>query len=168
MGKSVTLIAAMGRNRAIGLDGRMPWHLPAELKHFKQVTMGKTIVMGRKTWQAIGRPLPGRQNVVISRNPAFLAKGVDLVGSLAEAIELSESDEVMIIGGGQLYEQALPLAQRMVLTLIDIEPQADTWFPDWDENEWMQIAKTHFAADDNNDLSYRIVELKRKPDQGRA
>jgi dihydrofolate reductase len=168
MGKSVTLIAAMGRNRAIGLDGRMPWHLPAELKHFKQVTMGKTIVMGRKTWQAIGRPLPGRQNVVISRNPAFLAKAVDLVGSLAEAIELSESDEVMIIGGGQLYEQALPLAQRMVLTLIDIEPQADTWFPDWDENEWMQTAETHFAADDNNDLSYRIVELKRKPDQGRA
>jgi len=168
MGKSVTLIAAMGRNRAIGLDGHMPWHLPAELKHFKQATMGKTIVMGRKTWQAIGRPLPGRQNVVISRNPAFFARGVNLVGSLAEAIEVSESDEIMIIGGGQLYEQALPLAQRMVLTLIDIEPQADTWFPDWDENQWMQTAETQVAADDNNDLSYRIVELKRKSDKGRA
>jgi dihydrofolate reductase len=168
MSKTVTLIAAMGSNRAIGLDGRMPWHLPAELKHFKQATMGKTIVMGRKTWQAIGRPLPGRQNVVISRNPAYLARGVDLVGSLDEAIEVSQSDEVMIIGGGQLYEQALPLAQRMLLTLIDIEPQADTWFPDWDEDEWLQAAEAHFPADDNNGLSYRIVELKRKPGRDRA
>jgi len=162
MGKSVTLIAAMGRNRAIGLDGRMPWHLPAELKHFKQVTMGKTIVMGRKTWQAIGRPLPGRQNVVISRNPAFLAKGVDLVGSLAEAIELSESDEVMIIGGGQLYRESLPHADRMILTLVDCEPAADTWFPEWAESLWNRVIVRAERADEQNFFDYQVIELTRR------
>ena len=135
MKKSVTLIAAMGNNRAIGLEGRMPWHLPAELQHFKKTTMGKSIVMGRKTWQAIGRPLPGRQNIVVSRNPDFHAEGVDLATSLEGAVDISESNEVMVIGGGQLYALALPLARRMVLTLIDIEPEADTWFPEWDDGQ---------------------------------
>lgn len=161
MKKSLTLIAAMGKNRAIGLDGRMPWHLPAELQHFKKTTMGKAIVMGRKTWQSIGRPLPGRQNIVVSRNPGFHAEGVDLAGSLDEAVSMSESDEVMIVGGGQLYALALPLANRMVLTLIDIEPEADTWFPEWDEREWAQTSERHFPVDDNNRLAYRIIELRR-------
>jgi len=161
MGKTLTLVAAMGRNRAIGLAGRMPWHLPAELQHFKRVTMGKSIVMGRKTWQAIGRPLPGRQNIVISRNPAFLARFVEMVGSLEEALNVAESDEVMIIGGGQVYELAMPQAQRMVLTLIDIEPRADTWFPVWDESEWTQVGDEHYPADRDNELAYRVVEFKR-------
>ena len=161
MKKTLTLIAAMGKNRAIGLDGRMPWHLPAELQHFKKVTMGKAIVMGRKTWQAIGRPLPGRQNIVVSRNPDFSAEGVEVAGSLEDAVERSESDEVMVIGGGQLYALALPLAQRMVLTLIDIEPEADTWFPEWNEKEWSQTSEECFPIDDNNKLAYRIVEFSR-------
>jgi dihydrofolate reductase len=161
MNKTLTLIAAMGKNRAIGLAGRMPWHLPAELQHFKQATMGKTIVMGRKTWQAIGRPLPGRQNIVISRNSDFQADGVEVSGSLTDAIELAKSDEVMVIGGGQLYALALPLARRMVLTLIDIEPEADTWFPEWDELEWSQISEKHFPIDDNNKLAYKIIEFNR-------
>ena len=164
MKKVITLIAAMGKNRAIGLDGRMPWHLPAELQHFKKVTMGKAIVMGRKTWQAIGRPLPGRQNIVVSRNPEFHAEGVDLATSLENAVNISESDEVMVIGGGQLYALALPLAQRMVLTLIDIEPEADTWFPEWDEEEWSQTSEKHFPIDDKNKLAYRIIELNRISD----
>jgi dihydrofolate reductase len=164
MNKRLTLIAAMGKNRAIGLDGRMPWHLPAELQHFKKATMGKAIVMGRKTWQAIGRPLPGRQNIVVSRNPDFHAEGVDLANSLDDAIAMSESDEVMIIGGGQLYALALPSAQRMVLTLIDIEPEADTWFPEWDEREWTQESERHFPVDDDNKLAYRIIELLRVSD----
>ena len=151
----------MGRNRAIGLAGRMPWHVPAELQHFKRVTMGKSIVMGRKTWQAIGRPLPGRQNIVISRNPAFLARFVEMVGSLEEALNVAESDEVMIIGGGQVYELAMPQAQRMVLTLIDIEPGADTWFPAWDESEWTQVGEEHYPADRDNELACRVVEFKR-------
>ncbi|MDH3903285.1 MAG: dihydrofolate reductase [Xanthomonadales bacterium] len=161
MKKSVTLIAAMGNNRAIGLEGRMPWHLPAELQHFKKTTMGKSIVMGRKTWQAIGRPLPGRQNIVVSRNPDFHAEGVDLATSLEGAVDISESNEVMVIGGGQLYALALPLARRMVLTLIDIEPEADTWFPEWDDGQWSQISEELFPVDDKNKLAYRIIELNR-------
>ena len=161
MNKLVTLIAAMGNNRAIGLDGAMPWHLPAELQHFKKATMGKAILMGRKTWQSIGRPLPGRQNIVISRNSDFIADGADVVGSLDLAIEIAAAEEIMVIGGGQLYSLALPLAQRMVLTLIDIEPEADTWFPDWDDRQWQQTEERHFAADDNNKLNYRIIEYSR-------
>ena len=161
MHKSITLIAAMGKNRAIGLDGKMPWHLPAELQHFKRATMGKTIVMGRKTWQAIGRPLPGRQNIVVSRNTAYVATGADVTVSLADAVEVSQSDEIMVIGGGQLYNLALPQAERMVLTLIDIEPEADTWFPAWDVEQWQQTQEEHYPVDDVNLLAYRIVELKR-------
>ena len=163
MKKVITLIAAMGKNKAIGLEGRMPWHLPAELQHFKKTTMDKAIVMGRKTWQAIGRPLPGRQNIVVSRNPDFHAEGVDIATSFEDAVDISESDEVMVIGGGQLYALALPLAQRMVLTLIDIEPEADTWFPEWDDEEWSQTSEKHFPIDDKNKLAYRIIELSRIP-----
>ena len=163
MKKVITLIAAMGKNRAIGLDGRMPWHLPAELQHFKKVTMGKAIVMGRKTWQAIGRPLPGRQNIVVSRNSDFHAEGVDLATSIENAVNISESDEVMVIGGGQLYALALPLAQRMVLTLIDIEPEADTWFPEWDDKDWSRTSEIHFPIGDKNKLAYRVIELNRVP-----
>jgi dihydrofolate reductase len=161
MKKKITLIAAMGKNREIGLDGRMPWHLPAELQHFKQTTMGKAILMGRKTWQAIGRPLPGRQNIVISRNAQFKAEGADVHTSLAAAVDASRCDELMVIGGGQLYALALPLASRMVLTMIDIEPQADTWFPAWDDSEWQQISEQNIRPDKNNKLAYRIIELNR-------
>lgn len=161
MEKSVTLVAAMGRNRAIGLDGRMPWHLPAELQHFKRTTLGKSIVMGRKTWQSIGRPLPGRQNIVISRNPGFVATGADVVTSLAAAIEISDSAEVMVIGGGQLYSMALSQAMRMVLTLIDIEPEADTWFPQWETGQWRQSSEQAYPVDEKNGLAYRVVELVR-------
>jgi dihydrofolate reductase len=161
MQKTITLIAAMGNNRAIGLDGRMPWHLPAELHHFKKATMGKAIVMGRKTWQSIGRPLPGRQNIVISRNHGFIAEGADVCESLEAAIEISKAAEIMVIGGGQLYAAALPLAQRMILTLIDIEPEADTWFPKWDEGHWQQTEEQYFQVDENNKLTYRIMKFIR-------
>lgn len=157
----ITLIAAMGKNRAIGLDGKMPWHLPAELQHFKRATMGKAILMGRKTWQSIGRPLSGRQNIVISRDPGFVAGGADVVNSLEAALEISQVDEIMVIGGGQLYELALPLAQHMILTLIDIEPDADTWFPLWDKEQWKKTHERQFKVDDQNALAYRIVELTR-------
>ena len=101
-GKRITLIAAMGRNRAIGLEGAMPWHLPRELRHFKETTMGKPIVMGRKTWESIGRVLPGRQNIVVTRNPDYVAEGCDVTGSLEGAVARASGREVMIIGGGQL------------------------------------------------------------------
>jgi dihydrofolate reductase len=162
--KTITLIAAMGTNRAIGLDGRMPWHLPAELQHFKRTTMGKAIVMGRKTWQAIGRPLPGRQNIVVSRNPGVTAVEADVADSLESAVEVAKSSEIMVIGGGQLYSLALPYARRMILTLIDIEPEADTWFPEWYAGKWKQVNEQKFQADDKNGLDYRIVEFSRVGD----
>lgn len=161
MQKQITLIAALGKNRCIGFAGQIPWHLPAELQHFKQVTMGKTIVMGRKTWQAIGRPLPGRQNIVISRNPDFVAPGAVLSTSLSQAVDVAEHQEIMVIGGGQLYALALPQAQRMVLTLIELEPPADTWFPRWNAAQWRQLSERFFKADDNNKHAYRIIELLR-------
>jgi len=117
--------------------------------------------MGRKTWQAIGRPLPGRQNIVISRNPGFTAEGVEVVDSLEGAVQIATSQEVMVIGGGQLYALALPLASRMVLTLIDIEPRADTWFPEWDDEQWQQTGEQRYDANDENPLAYRIIELTR-------
>ena len=159
--KRVTLIAAMGRNGAIGLDGAMPWHLPGELQHFKAVTMGKPIVMGRKTWESIGRPLPGRQNIVISRNQEYPVNGFERCDSLAQAIAIAQGEEIMIIGGGQLYQQALPLATRMILTLVDCSPAADTFFPAWDVAQWQESSRRSKPADDRNAFACEIVELQR-------
>jgi dihydrofolate reductase len=160
-GKTITLVAAMAINRAIGRDGAMPWHLPRELKHFKNTTMGKAIVMGRKTWESIGRVLPGRQNIVVTRNPDYAVEGCDVVSSLEAAIAAAESDEVMIIGGGQLYAEAMPQADRMVLTLVDCEPEADTWFPEWDEEDWREVSSREEASDENNPHAYRVLDLER-------
>jgi dihydrofolate reductase len=160
-GKLITLVAAMGRNRAIGLDGVLPWHLPRELRHFKEITMGRPIVMGRRTWQSIGRALPGRQNVVVTRDASLRAEGCDIVHSLGEAVARSEGTEVMIIGGGQLYREALPHADRMILTLVDHEPPADTWFPEWDPGEWSEVAVRNERADEKNPFGYRVIELTR-------
>jgi dihydrofolate reductase len=161
MSKTITLIAAMGHNRAIGLGGRIPWHLPAELQHFKQTTMEKPLVMGRKTREAIGRALPGRQNIVVSRQPGYAAKGCQCATSLEAAIDRAEGPEVMIIGGGELYRQALPLAGRMVLTLVDCSPEADTWFPGWREQDWRVVSRESFGADEKNPLAYEILVLER-------
>lgn len=161
MNQTLCIVAAMGKNLAIGKDGAMPWHLPAELKHFKQTTLGKPIAMGRKTYQAIGRPLPGRQNIVISRNPAFVAEGCQVVASLVEAVEAAEGPELMMIGGGELYRQALPLASRMVLTIIDCSPEADTWFPQWDAAQWQLVSSEKVPADESNALAFEINEWQR-------
>jgi dihydrofolate reductase len=163
-GKKVTIIAAMARNFAIGLNGDMPWYLPGELKHFKQTTMGKPIVMGRKTWESIGRALPGRQNIVVTGNRSFQAPGCDLAGSLDEALRIASGEEVMIIGGGQLYQQALPFSDRMVLTLVDCEPEADTWFPQWQSNDWLQTGIRSESSDERNPYGYRVLDLVRKAD----
>lgn len=163
-GKKITIIAAMARNRAIGLDGDMPWHLPGELRHFKETTMGKPIVMGRKTWSSIGRPLPGRQNIIVTRNSSFQAPGCEVVASLDEAIQIAGGGEVMIIGGGQLYDQALAFSDRMILTRVDCEPEADTWFPEWQTQDWRQAGKRRESADDRNPYDYEVCEWIRKTD----
>ena len=160
-GKRITLIAAMARNRAIGKDGDLPWQLPGELLHFKQATMGKPIVMGRKTWESIGRVLPGRQNIVVTRSRDYQAPGCDMAASLDEALQQARGGEVMIIGGGQLYAQAMAYADRMILTEIDIEPEADTWFPEWREEDWQPLSERGVAADERNPWSYRVIEWVR-------
>jgi dihydrofolate reductase len=161
-GKLLTIVAALGRNRAIGLGGRLPWHLPRELRHFKETTMGKPIVMGRRTWESIGRALPGRQNLVVTGNRLLRAAGCDLAHSLDEAVARSSGTEVMIIGGGQLYAEAFPHVDRMVLTLVDCAPAADTWFPEWDEGAWQEVTVRHERADDKNEYDYRVIELTRR------
>jgi dihydrofolate reductase len=160
-GKHIVLIAAMARNRAIGHDGQMPWHLPRELKHFKETTMGRPIVMGRRTWESIGRALPGRQNIVVTRNTAYRAEGCDVVASLEQAVEVARGSEVMIIGGGQLYAESLPFADRMVLTVVDCAPEADTWFPEWNAGDWRETVVREERADESNPLDYRLIELTR-------
>ena len=160
-GRRITLVVAMADNRAIGLDGQMPWHLPRELRHFKETTMGHPIVMGRKTHESIGRPLPGRQNIVISRDVAYQAAGCDTAGSLEEAVSKAEGDEVMVIGGGQIYAAALPFADRMVITRVACSPEADTWFPPWDPAEWRETGRRAEQADESNPLDYVVIDLER-------
>jgi len=159
--KIIIIIAAMACNRAIGFNGGMPWHLPGELKHFKETTMGKPIVMGRKTWESIGRALPGRQNIVITRKPDYQADNCLVVRSLEEAMDKAAGDEVMIIGGGQLYRQALQHADRLILTLVDCEPEADTWFPEWSNNEWCEISRRSQPVNKDNALAYEVLHLER-------
>ena len=159
--KTLTRVAAMGANRAIGHRGAMPWHLPGELQHFKRVTLGKTIVMGRKTWEAIGRPLPGRQNIVVTRNPDYPAADCTLAHWLDDAVRQARSAEVMIIGGGELFRQALPQAHRMILTIIDYNPEADTWFPEWAPDDWRLEDSRQVLADAHNAYDYQVLELTR-------
>ena len=124
--------------------------------------MGKPIVMGRKTWESIGRILPGRQNIVVTRNAAIRIPGADIAGSLQQAISMARGDEVMIIGGGELYRQALEACDRMILTEVDCEPEADTWFPAWNEEEWQLLSRRSESADERNPFAYEVIEWLRK------
>ena len=138
----VTLIAALGRNRVIGRDGDLPWHLPEDLKRFKATTLGHPLVMGRRTFDSIGRPLPGRRSIVITRNPDWRHPGVESAHSLAEALALAgPADEVYVIGGGTIYAEAMPFAHRLLLTEVDDEPEGDTWFPPWSPSEWRETSR---------------------------
>lgn len=133
----IALIAAVARNGVIGSGNQMPWHISEDLKRFKSITSGHPVVMGRKTFESLGRALPGRRNVVISRNPHYHAEGAEVVESLEHALGLFGAEEkVFIIGGGEIYRQALPLADRMYLTWVDMDIDGDTRFPDFDETVW--------------------------------
>jgi dihydrofolate reductase len=138
----VTLIAALGRNRVIGRDGEMPWHLPEDLKHFKHTTMCHPMVMGRKTFESIGRVLPGRRTIVITRQPGWSHADVEAAHSLPEALSLAgPGDEVFVVGGGEVYAEAMPFAQRMVLTEVHDSPEGDTWFPEWSREQWREASR---------------------------
>lgn len=129
----ISLIVAHDKNYVMGYENGMPWHLPGDLKYFKEMTMGKPIIMGRKTFESIGRPLPGRRNIVITRNTAYEAEGIEVVGSLEAALEMAkDAPEIMIIGGAQIFELAMPLADRLYITLINHEFKGDTYFPQYE------------------------------------
>ncbi len=155
----ISMIAAMAKDRVIGKDNDMPWHLPADFAWFKRCTMGKPIVMGRKTYDSIGRPLPGRRNIVVSRNTDLKIEGVDVVGSLEAAKALvSDVEELMVIGGGSFYETCLPEADMLYLTFIDADIEGDTRFPDWGDG-WTTTHSEQYQADDKNayDLEFKVL-----------
>ena len=149
------LIAALAQNRVIGRDNQLPWHLPADLKHFKALTLGKPIIMGRKTWDSLGRPLPGRLNLVISRQPGLSLEGAEVFASLDAALQRAQAwalaqgvDELMLIGGAQLYGQALQQADRLYLTRVELSPEGDAWFPEFDTSVWQCTAdEAHEATE---------------------
>jgi dihydrofolate reductase len=125
----------------------MPWHLPEDLKHFKHTTMGHPLVMGRKTFESIGRVLPGRRTIVITRQPHWTHAGVEAAHSLPEALSLAgPGDEVFVVGGGEVYAEAMPFAQRMVLTEVAESPEGDTWFPEWDHSQWHEVSRERHAG----------------------
>ena len=160
----VALIAAFAQNLVVGINNSLPWHLPEDLKYFKRTTSGKAIIMGRKTYESIGRPLPNRTNIVVSRNATFSAEGVVVVASLEAAIKHAEDvntingvDEVMIIGGAAIYEASLPLADRLYLTHVHANVEGDAYFPSVDFSQWLEVTRDDFQKDESNPYDYSFV-----------
>jgi len=163
----IAIVVAMSENRVIGLRNALPWRLPADLRHFRRVTLGKAVLMGRKTFESIGHPLEGRRNIVLSRDPHFRAGGCLIAPSLDEALAHAGGDEVMVIGGASIYEQVLPRTERIYLTLVHAQVEGDTFFPSIDEDEWLTIARTDHPADERNVFPYSFLTLERRtPRQG--
>lgn len=159
----IAAIFAMSTNRVIGKDNQLPWHLPADLKHFKEITLNHPILMGRKTYQSIGRPLPNRCNVIITHDKHFEAPGCIVVHSIETALEaVATSDKVFVIGGAYLYEQMLPQTQRLYMTLVHHHFDGDAFFPNIHPAEWQEIERQDFAADERNPYSYSFSILDRK------
>lgn len=158
---SVSLVVAVAENGVIGQDNRLPWRLPADLQHFKALTIGKPIVMGRLTWESLPGLLPQRRHIVVTRNPDYQAEGAVVVHSLQAALtEAGDVDEIMIVGGGQLYAEALPLAERVYLTRIHQSFDGDAFFPELDES-WLVTERQDHQADQKNPYDYSFLTLKR-------
>jgi len=161
---SVAMMLAMDKNKLIGKENGMPWHIPGEQAYFKEVTMGKPIIMGRKTYESIGRPLPGRANIVVTRNATWTADGVVVVGSLSEAIDLGVQlagdavDEVVIIGGANLCSEAMPITERLYLTYIDHAYEGDTYFDSFNWSDWQELSR---QENQHDELAYSYLVLER-------
>ncbi len=155
----ISLIVAYARNQVIGKEGVMPWHLPADLKHVKELTTGKTIVMGRKTFESLGRPLPNRRNVVLTRNRGFHPDGVDVVHTKEEVMALGD---VIIFGGAEIYKQFLDVVDRMYITQIDLEVEGDTFFPEWDREAFTVVDKREGIVDEKNQYPHSFYVYERK------
>ena len=161
----IALVVAVSQNNVIGRDNQLPWHLPEDLQYFKSVTMGKPILMGRKTFDSIGRPLPGRKNIVITRDLEWDAEGVEVVHSVddalatgADACAVANSDEIMIIGGAQIYRDCLPIADRLYLTRVEAEIEGDAFFPDIDIKQWQKIAEKPPKEIDKYSYCFQVLE----------
>ena len=161
---TITLIAAVAKNRVIGKDGELPWRLPADLRFFKRTTTGHPLVMGRKTFESFDGALPDRTNIVITRRPDYEATGGIAVRSFEEALEVAKGygDEIFIGGGEEIFRMALPIADRMILTWIDEEFEGDTFFPEFDPAEWSESAREHHEPDEKNRWPYTFVTYERR------
>ena len=158
----VSLVAAMSENRVIGRGGKLPWHLPKDLKFFKKLTVDHTVIMGRKTFDEIKRPLDNRRNVVITRNHAFQPHGVTVVPSLDEALALGATEEeVFVIGGGTVFRLALPRADRLYLTVVHAQVEGDTWFPEFDKDAWVLESDERHEADDKHAYAFSFRTYRR-------
>lgn len=157
----ISLVVAMAENRVIGSNNALPWRLSPDLKRFRRITMGHPIVMGRKTYESIGRPLDGRKNIVITRNPDFRPEGVTVAGSIDEALASANDDEIMIIGGADIYEQTLPRADRIHLTLIHERFGGDVYFPEIDSDEWKETDREDVEPGADAAFGYSFVTLER-------
>ena len=158
----IAIVVAMDRNHVIGREGGLPWHLPSDLRHFKRLTMGRPIIMGRRTHDSIGRPLPGRDNIVVTGNPAYLAPGCRIAHSLDEALGLAaDAPMACVIGGAALYREALPLASRIYLTEVHADAHGDVRFPRFERARWCEVAREYHPADARNPYAHSFVELVR-------
>src|SRR3989344_1445138 len=158
----ITIIAAIGRNNVIGSEGRLPWKMKADMKRFKEKTKGKTVVMGRKTYESIGKPLKDRANIILTRNSEFEADGCTVANSVDEVFEIvNENEEIMVIGGASVYKQFLPRANKMYLTVIDHIFDGDTFFPDISD-EWIETEREFHSKDSENPYDYAFVTLEKK------
>ncbi len=160
----ISLIAALAKNRVIGKQGEIPWQVPEDLKHFKETTMGHPIVMGRKTFDTLDKPLPGRKNIVVTRSASWKREGVESVNSLEQAIALCHNEkEIFIVGGAEIYTQAWPLANRLILTFVEKEFEGDAFFPDFPlEKDFQIVSDSGILLSLKQNLSYRIVTMERK------
>lgn len=162
----LAIIVATDEQRLIGKNNDLPWQLSADLQYFRRVTMGKPIIMGRNTHESIGRALPGRKNIIVTKNTAYQAKACTVVHSIEDALIACEQvEEVMVMGGASLYEQFLPKADKLYLTQVHASLEGDTWFPQWQKNEWKELSRQDHNADDKNNYNYSFIvyeKIKKK------
>ena len=155
----IYLVAAVASNGIIGANGRLPWHFPEELKHFKEVTLGHPVIMGRRTWESLKGPLPGRRNIVVTRTPGYRAPGIEVAGSLDAALALcATAEKAMVIGGSRLFDESLPLAYGLELTEIHRDYPGDTWFPKYDRSKWREQKREARTAGDGTRFDYVLYE----------
>lgn len=161
--KKISMVVAVANNNVIGNDNQLLWHLPNDLKHFKALTMSKPIIMGRKTFVSIGKPLPGRQNIVLTQEPNLTIIGCDVAHSVEQALALAQdAPEVMIIGGGEIYRLFYPLATCLHITYVNADLEGDTTFMDYEHHDWQEVFSEVFQQDDKHRFAYRFVTLLRK------